>query len=605
MTAVWTAGSRGVSRAERTALVRRVGFPSKAALCLGFLALTLIFTDLGETSLPSFDDAYHAQTAKEMLVRGDPITITYGGSPSFQSSPLPLWFTSAAYLVSGVNEFAARLPSALLAFATIALVYFFTRRRWGEDAGVAAAFILLTTPLFLRYSRHAMAEVPLAFFSTAALILLVTSRERRSNYAFFGLVVGLAILTKSALGLLPLVIVAIFFLVNGRKRELASPAFIIALLLSAAVAAAWYLPAWFTNGQFFIDSHFGAFLGNHLTSGSHADLGLWGYAFYLLWIPLQYLPWTLLLLPALAWGVADRWNEEGAPMLMWLAVVVPIVALTFVSSKYTRYLMPIFPAAAILIAATWSKRLPTRWKRISRSVIGWLSIAAVAVIIVFPLSLGDDRNADVKAIAPAVRGISQPDMPIANLGLDFYGYQNPLLFYADRLLGHPLEGPEGLWNGLQPGGQRSALATVEDFEAALQAVPIGVELHEEARSGELVLFRVGMPGKEVWAEEVGQLAPLIIALETPEHLGCYKLPKKPLGQVVRDATGRRMMIFDTKPRQLVRAMERRGTTYGLASTAAFHELESLPRELPRVIRLAATERLILFRLETVASSTER
>jgi len=576
MTAVWTAGSRGVSRAERTALVRRVGFPSKAALCLGFLALTLIFTDLGETSLPSFDDAYHAQTAKEMLVRGDPITITYGGSPSFQSSPLPLWFTSAAYLVSGVNEFAARLPSALLAFATIALVYFFTRRRWGEDAGVAAAFILLTTPLFLRYSRHAMAEVPLAFFSTAALILLVTSRERRSNYAFFA--------RLAAAGHCR------YFLPRQRSQARACEPRLYHRAVVIGGGGSRLVPAGLV----------------HKRAVFHRQpFRLWGYAFYLLWIPLQYLPWTLLLLPALAWGVADRWNEEGAPMLMWLAVVVPIVALTFVSSKYTRYLMPIFPAAAILIAATWSKRLPTRWKRISRSVIGWLSIAAVAVIIVFPLSLGDDRNADVKAIAPAVRGISQPDMPIANLGLDFYGYQNPLLFYADRLLGHPLEGPEGLWNGLQPGGQRSALATVEDFEAALQAVPIGVELHEEARSGELVLFRVGMPGKEVWAEEVGQLAPLIIALETPEHLGCYKLPKKPLGQVVRDATGRRMMIFDTKPRQLVRAMERRGTTYGLASTAAFHELESLPRELPRVIRLAATERLILFRLETVASSTER
>ena len=85
---------------------------SKAALCVGFLALALLFNNLGGTSLPSFDDAYHAQTAKEMLRRGDPITITYSGTPSFQSSPLPLWLMAPSYVVFGVGEYAARLPSA-------------------------------------------------------------------------------------------------------------------------------------------------------------------------------------------------------------------------------------------------------------------------------------------------------------------------------------------------------------------------------------------------------------------------------------------------------------------------------------------------------------
>ena len=450
--------SGGVSGAERDALTRRLVFPSKAALCLGFLALALIFSNLGHTSLPSFDDAYHAQTAKEMLSRGDPITITYGGSPSFQSSPLPLWLTSISYAIFGVNEFAARFPSALFGFACVALVYFYSRRYWGEDAGVGAAFILLASQLFLRYSRHAMTEVPLAFLCTVAIIYLALAFDRPYKYSIFGLATGLAVLTKSALGLLPLIIAVPFMFFGGRRRAFMRAPFWIGVLVIVAVAAIWYVPAYLINGQFFIDSHFGAYLGMHVTNGHHADLGLWGYIFYLVWLPIQYLPWTLPLLPALVWGIRDRWNDDGLPFLFWLSFLIPVVLLTFVSTKYTRYLMPIFPAAAMLIAATVFPRLPKKVARLTRTVFGWLSIAGTIIVVVFPIQLGEDRNADVKAIAPVVKATAPEGEPVLNLGLDFWDHQNPLLFYGDRLLAQPADARR-CGTGCRPGGNTTCSPT--------------------------------------------------------------------------------------------------------------------------------------------------
>ena len=585
----------GVSGAERDALTRRLVFPSKAALCLGFLALALIFADLGYTSLPSFDDAYHAQTAKEMLQRGDPITITYGGSPSFQSSPLPLWITSLSYAVFGVNEFAARFPSALFGFACVALVYFFSRRYWGEDAGVGAAFILLTSQLFLRYSRHAMTEVPLAFLCTVAIIYLALAFDRPYKYSIFGLATGLAVLTKSALGLLPLIIAVPFMFLGGRRRAFLKAPFWIGVLVIVAVAAIWYVPAYLINGQFFIDSHFGAYLGMHAFDGHHADLGLWGYIFYLIWLPIQYLPWTLPLLPALVWGIRDRWNDDGLPFLFWLAIFIPVVLLTFVSTKYTRYLMPIFPAAAMLIAATVYPRLPQKTARLTRTIFGWLSIAGTIVIIILPIQLGEDRNADVKAIAPVVKQHAPEAAPVLNLGLDFWDHQNPLLFYGDRLLAQPAPDAQALWEEMKEGGEYYLLADATALAEAGGSAPGDLVLSRLANSGDVVFLSARRLGEADWQSEVSLMAPAIAALEEAPRLACYKLPKAPLGRLLRNAAEVNLVHFDETPRQLLEAMGRRGLSYGLTSVGAWNELRESP-EGATVTRLLAGERLVLFRV---------
>jgi len=568
---------------------------SKAALCVGFLALALLFNNLGTASLPSFDDAYHAQTAKEMLLRGDPITITYGGTPSFQSSPLPLWLMAPAYSVFGIGEYAARLPSALLGLAAIILIYFFARRRWGEEAAVAAAFILLATPLFLRYSRHAMAEVPLAFFCTAALLAFAEAQERPVYYYLFGSFTGLAILTKSALGLLPAIIALVFLVVSGKWRELFKPAFLLSGVLAAGIAAAWYIPALAMHGRVFTDSHIGAYLATHTLSGHHAELGLWGLFFYLVWVPFQYLPWTLLLLPALWWGIVDR-RESSTSLLLMIAVILPLVILSLITSKYTRYLMPIFPAAALLIAATWARRLPKLWLKRIRAGIAWFSVIGVVGVIALPIDFAFDRNAEIKAISGTVKEQVPEGEKLYNVDLDFYEIQNPLLFYSDRLFSFPVEAPDRLWTGLKPGATRYALASKLDY-AELPEAAEDVDVLSESSSGSLVFFSIHRAGASDWADDVAHLAENIKILVADEQIGCYRLPRGLIESSLHRLTGKRLLPPDDKPRRMIRAMERRGTLFGLSSARGFDDLRKLPHGLPRVVKVAESGRLVLFHIE--------
>jgi hypothetical protein len=587
----------GITYDERAGLTPASFPPSKAALCLGFLALALLFNNLGADSLPSFDDAYHAQTAKEMLRSGDPITITYDGAPSFQSSPLPLWLIASSYMIFGTDEYAARLPTAVLAFATLVMIYFFARRRWGEEAALAAAFILLTTTLFMRYGRHVMAEVPLAFFCTAALLAFAEAQRRPAFYYLFGAMTGLAILTKSALGLLPAIIAVAFLLLTGKFRELIKPAFLLSALVAVGIATVWYGPALVMHRQAFIDSHIGAYLATHVINGHHAGLGLWGLVFYLIWIPIQYLPWTLPLLPALWWGMKDR-REDAVSLLLWLAAILPVILLTFVSSKYTRYLIPIFPAAALLIASSWSRRLPAVWLGRMRAAIGWTSAIAAVALIALPLNLGLDRNADLRALSAEVKATTAEQINLLNLDLDFYEIQNPLLFYADRPFSFHVARAEQIWRGIKPGETGYGLGSTAGFDA-LPAPPDGIEIKSEGRHGSLVFFSIHGLSEEEWAAEIKQLAELIVDLDAPEQLGCYRLPRALIARSLTELTGRKLLPPDDKPRRMVRALERHGLLYGLSSVRGFEEdLRKLPHGLPRIVKTAATAHLVLFRIES-------
>ena len=580
---------------ERLALTRPFAPPSRAALCVAALCLVLLFSNLGDTSLPSFDDAYHAQTAKEMMLRGDPITITYGGTPSFQSSPLCLWLMALAYMLFGVGEYAARLPSAILSMATVVLVYFFARKRWGEAAGVTAAFILATSSLFLRYSRHAMMEVPLTFFTTAALLCLLAARRNSRWYFGFGLATGLAILTKSGLGFLPLIIAFLYLLLSGRAGEIIRPVFLLSLLLAIAVAATWYIPAFLIHGELFVESHISQYLALHTFSGHHSDLGLWGPLYYLVRLPVQYLPWTILLLPALVWGLME-WRKRTAEPGLWLAVVVPFLILSFITSKYTRYLIPIFPPAALLIAATWSRAVSDVWKQRMQASLAWLSALAAVAVLILPISLSNDRNADIKQIAVSTRALTAELEPVANLGLDYYEYQNPLLFYGDRLFSQPVQQAELLWSEMEDGQNRTAISSEADYSKVLVVADAEIEITEEGRHGKLVLFQIHKLGEDDWAAEIEELLPLIPSSVVDGKLGCFKLPKKRLQPILIKTAGYKLLPNEDRAGRLVRMMVDRDVNYGLAWSHALDELQHFSPKLPILIPLAVTKHLVLFSL---------
>src|SRR5262245_33652037 len=81
-------------------------------LLAGFCGF-LFFFGLGYFGLLGADEPRYAQVGREMLARHDWVTPTLGGKPWLEKPPLYYWQAMMAYSVFGVNDWAARLPSAV------------------------------------------------------------------------------------------------------------------------------------------------------------------------------------------------------------------------------------------------------------------------------------------------------------------------------------------------------------------------------------------------------------------------------------------------------------------------------------------------------------
>src|SRR5437660_9656260 len=117
--------------------------PSRAHLIL-LLALCalLFFLGLGTLGLTDRDEGSNAEAAREMVQSGDWLTPTLNGAPRFAKPILIYWLIACSYLVFGVSEFTARLPSALFGALLVLMQYAFATRLLGPTVGLRAALML-------------------------------------------------------------------------------------------------------------------------------------------------------------------------------------------------------------------------------------------------------------------------------------------------------------------------------------------------------------------------------------------------------------------------------------------------------------------------------
>ena len=339
--------------------------PSHLLLILGF-AWILFFLDLGGLGLVGPDEPRYAQVAREMVVSGDFVTPRYFGEPWLEKPVLYYWLASAAYRLLGVNEFAARLPSALAAVLGVFCVYFLGRRRDGPLEGLFSCLILAASILYFSLARAASTDMvfsaAMAVAWTALFFLLFgdkglwrnspASGSQRGVLLTFYAFLGLATLAKGPAGLvLPLVSLAVFLGVTGRMELAARFRPFTGVLVLLAVVLPWYGLCTLANGWGFVEE----FLIRHnlerfFTDRYEHPQPFWFFAAVVL---IGFFPWSLQLIPS-ARGLfrhGDRWRSPAAAqdLFLWLWLLTPLVVFSLSRSKLPGYLLPAAPAIALLI----------------------------------------------------------------------------------------------------------------------------------------------------------------------------------------------------------------------------------------------------------------
>src|ERR1700754_1095317 len=109
---------------------------TRALIALFILFGVVYFGSLSSPALLDDADSTHAEAAREMVVRGDYVTLHVNGIRYLEKAPLIYWLVALGYQIFSVGEIAVRLPSALALLALVSLAYHWGRRAFNERAAI-------------------------------------------------------------------------------------------------------------------------------------------------------------------------------------------------------------------------------------------------------------------------------------------------------------------------------------------------------------------------------------------------------------------------------------------------------------------------------------
>ena len=342
-----------------------------------FLALTMLvlLTAVAMLTRPitPVDETRYVGVAWEMWLRGDFLVPFKNGEPYSHKPPLMMWMFQAGWAIFGVNEWWPRLVSPLFSAGGICLTWTLARRLWPERAGLGGhAVIVLTSCLvWALSSTWVMFDVMLAFFVLLGMHGTLTAAHGRPvlGFALLGLSIGLGVLTKGPvilLQVLPVVVLAPWWH-PGLRWVNWFGGMLAAVVLGAAIALAWAIPAGLAGGAEYRAAIFWGQTANRMVESFAHQRPVW---WYLALMPVLLFPWFVW---SEAWRAIRQYAKHGLDRggRFCIAWGLPVlIAFSFISGKQVHYLIPLFPAFALFLArvlasegrmvenSTWGLALP-------------------------------------------------------------------------------------------------------------------------------------------------------------------------------------------------------------------------------------------------------
>ncbi|MGH2569947.1 MAG: ArnT family glycosyltransferase [bacterium] len=397
---------------------------------VAFAAGAAFTANIHRVSLPSFDDCFYARKGVEMLERGFSFGVTWSGQPNHQNPPLPFWVLASSFRVFGENDFAARLPSVLMALGILALAHRIGSELLDRDAALVGVGLLLVCPTFVQNARRCMLEIPNAFWVTLALCIALESRRRPRLGAWLAVPLAAALLTKSLLGLLPLLVVGAFALHPDGRRLAANRWLVSGALLGVLAGCSWPVQQGSTEGWDVVRSHFlGEIAGRALR-----PISFWGAVTEYPKLMLRHFEPVVLpgLLGARLALRGARRADGGGRVFLALWALLPVVLFSFSSTRSMRYVFPILVPLSLLAADLFV----ARWRRtavtLATRAVPALLLVVAALYWLRPSALTRDQNAPFKQAAADIQRLVPEGHDVPRWGPFARGFANPFVWYGGR-----------------------------------------------------------------------------------------------------------------------------------------------------------------------------
>jgi len=347
----------------------------------------LYFFQLGGMGLVGPDEPRYAWIGRAMAESGDWVTPRLWGEPWFEKPPLLYWMTAAGFRLGLGDEWAPRLPVALLSAGF--LVFFWRRlsREFGEEAAWYATAVLATSAGWVAFSHATVVDIPLAATFGAAMLLLMAGRP-----AGFGALLGASMLAK---GLVGPVLAGLTLAATGWRavREAARPAAAARFLAAfTAVAGPWYVWCWARNGSAFVEEFFWRHHVARFSAGAlEHNQPFW---FFVPVLAAGLLPWT----PVCA-ALRTGGDRRCRFLLAWAAVTVVFFSLS--RDKLPGYVLPALPPLAALAGVALARQRPPMRLTLALSALPLALFPVAAAVLPEALNTGLDQAMAAARISPA------------------------------------------------------------------------------------------------------------------------------------------------------------------------------------------------------------
>ena len=339
------------------------------------LLLLLLFTSPFFMAMPSSsvwdaNEAFYVETPREMVESGEWLFPSFNGVPRLNKPPLSYWMVAIFYKLFGVNLLWERLVMALLAAASVFAVFSIGKSLYSPGTALLGAGIFATSFRFLIVSRRLLIDSLVLCCVLVGIALFLRWMKERKNITciFSAFFFGLAFLAKGPVALFPVLFIGIYCLLPENRKCLVEIPWVLSILTFGLVASSWFLALGFTHGwepvrNFFLSENIGRFTSEEF--GPRRGITYYFGVFFG-----DFFPWSLPFAGAalaFATGLIKSAAKGGNQLpalkkipssafflICWCLTY--FVIFSFSHNKQEYYILPVYPAASLLLASVASRK---------------------------------------------------------------------------------------------------------------------------------------------------------------------------------------------------------------------------------------------------------
>lgn len=392
-------------------------------LILILLSAALYFPGLGKRDFWNPNEPNFAEVTREMIESGNYLVPTRNGVPLGMKPAPYYWFiVFSSKLTGSLSETSARLPSAVSALFLVLITFFFARRIMDDEGAFISALVLATVYKIMWQARWVEADMVLTLFIALSLYFFymgMSGEKRKRLYYLLGYTfAAVATLSKGLVGfvLIGLVLFS-YILITRNFKKVLEMEIILGPMIFFAITLSWYLMAGVSGGgEYTYDLVIKHNFVRFFKAFNHQN----PFYYYLPTIMTDFAPYSLFLPGALIFAFKADGTERREKLVFILTWIISIfIFLSISDAKRGNYIIPIYPAAAIIVGwllYNWVKDREQKWYY--SELPAWiltailiLSVVASALFLLNPgdifsrpygeaLKVGFDRSTIVKLTVP-------------------------------------------------------------------------------------------------------------------------------------------------------------------------------------------------------------